>query len=70
MSGPVVVVGETRHVLQTLDADRIADAAAWAGAAAAVTVSRYGADPPRRAELVAHTGLTPNAVFTRSENRR
>ncbi|QAY62783.1 carbohydrate kinase [Xylanimonas allomyrinae] len=40
-----------RDVLVSLGADRIAEAARWAARAAAVTVSRPGADPPTRAEL-------------------
>lgn len=59
-----------RHALQTLGEDRLAEVSAWAATAAAITVSRHGADPPRLDELVAHAGLNPHPVFTRSENRR
>ena len=46
------VCGPTAHAALTdLPADRLAAAAAWATAAAALTVSRPGADPPTRAEL-------------------
>jgi fructokinase len=45
-SGP-----RARPVLAALTAEQLADAASWAARAAAVTVSRPGADPPTRAEL-------------------
>jgi len=44
-----------REVLAELTVDQLRSAAGWAAAAAAVTVSRPGADPPTRAELVAAT---------------
>lgn len=44
---------DARSVLSALTAEQLAEAASWAARAAAVTVSRPGADPPRRAELLA-----------------
>ncbi|MCL1870250.1 MAG: carbohydrate kinase [Promicromonosporaceae bacterium] len=40
-----------RKVLEGLTPEQLAEAARWAASAAAVTVSRPGADPPTRAEL-------------------
>ncbi|WP_245993100.1 PfkB family carbohydrate kinase [Xylanimonas allomyrinae] len=42
-----------REVLAALTTRQLADAARWASRAAAVTVSRPGADPPTRAEVAA-----------------
>lgn len=46
-SGP-----KARSVLEELAPEQLAEAASWAARAAAVTVSRPGADPPTRAELL------------------
>ncbi|WP_280949913.1 PfkB family carbohydrate kinase [Xylanimonas protaetiae] len=40
-----------RSVLEDLTPEQLAEAASWAARAAAVTVSRPGADPPTRADL-------------------
>ncbi|ACZ29309.1 Fructokinase [Xylanimonas cellulosilytica DSM 15894] len=42
---------QARSVLEGLTPEQLAEAASWAARAAAVTVSRPGADPPTRAEL-------------------
>jgi fructokinase len=42
-----------RERLLALDEDELREAAAWAAAAAAITVSRAGANPPTREELLA-----------------
>ncbi|THV23606.1 carbohydrate kinase family protein [Glycomyces paridis] len=42
---------DARHVLQALTETQLRNAATWAANAAAITVSRPGADPPTRAEL-------------------
>lgn len=42
-----------RDALGALDVDQLRSAAAWAASAAAITVSRPGADPPTRTELEA-----------------
>jgi fructokinase len=44
---------QARAVLTSLTREQLAEVGAWAAHAAAVTVSRPGADPPTRAELEA-----------------
>lgn len=44
---------DARRVLSSLDMEQLREAASWAATAAAVTVSRPGADPPTRVELAA-----------------
>ncbi|THV33887.1 carbohydrate kinase family protein [Glycomyces buryatensis] len=48
---------KSREVLATLDVEELRRAASWSATAAAITVSRPGADPPTRDEIASRIGV-------------